>query len=484
MIPIFDNPSAHEQAAKEKFSIPPFIMMENAAHKLAETVQSYNTNNQKAVHIFCGKGNNGADGLALARLLQSKMDITIYCPNIPTTEEGSAQYTMAKKLEINILSDYNNFFADCPTGEIIIVDCIYGIGFHGELPKELQELFTKLNSLENAIRIACDVPSGLGSPNSFKADCTVTMGQLKSILFTDCAKALCGKIITADLGISKNKFESVTVPDEWLITEEDIKLPFRDNISAHKGTYGHTVVFAGEKSGAAIINATAAMNFGSGLTSLFKTNNSNLEQFKISPELMICSELPAKTTSIAIGSGLGSNSEEAISTFVNWFENTKNPACVIDADMFSYPGIKELLDKLNKVPNARIVLTPHLKELQTLLQKLDFNPEYTSIELSKMDRNKIGREFTKQYNNCTLVMKSSVTYIANQKKIYICNKGCQSLAKGGSGDVLAGMITALLAQGYTSIDAALTAVYTHAQSSSKIGQTAYDLTPEKLINNL
>lgn len=484
MIPIFNNPSALEQKAKETFLIPPFIMMENAAHALAEVVQSYNPKNKKSVHIFCGKGNNGADGLALARLLQSKMDITIYCPIIPTTEEGLAQYKMTEKLGLNIQKSYQAFFSSEYKTETIIIDCIYGIGFHGQLPQEIQTLFEKLNSLKDSIKIACDVPSGLGSVNSFIADCTVTMGQLKSALFTDKAKSLCGKIITADLGISRKQFESTMEAESWLITENDIKLPFRKNKSANKGTYGHTVVFAGEKAGAAIISASAAIKFGSGLTTLYITEKSNLQQFKISPELMISTKLPAKTTAISIGSGLGQLSENDIETFISWFEHTNNPACLLDADLFSYINIKEILDRLNIVPKARIVLTPHLKELQTLVKALDFPSEFINCELQELNRSKIGKLFTSKYPNCTLVMKSAITYIANDNNTYICNIGSQCLAKGGSGDVLAGMIAALLSQGYSSKDAAISAVYHHAKVASDFGSDSYKLSPETLINNL
>ncbi|MCR4579972.1 MAG: NAD(P)H-hydrate dehydratase [Treponema sp.] len=482
---IFDNPSEIEVRAKNTFSIPPFLMMENAAHALADFVKKLNPEGKKKVHILCGKGNNGADGLALARLLQSYCEIIIYCPQEPKTEEGKTQYQIAGSLGLLIKNNYEDFFtlkSDIDSDNII-VDCIYGIGFHGDLEPFLKDFFSKINS-QGFIKLACDVPSGLGFQDSFNADYTITMGQLKTKLFTDNAKAKCGKIIVADLGISRKKLESCGEAKACLIEESDIKLPFRKNKSSHKGTYGHAIIFAGEKSGAGIISATAAMKFGCGLTSIYKTKNSNLEQFKISPELMICENIPERASAIAIGSGLGNISDNILNPFIEWFESSKNPACVIDADLFSYPNLKILLDRINKINNARIILTPHLKELFSLLKALNFNEEYIQGNPSDLNRMEIGKAFTRAYPNCTLIMKSAVTYIADKEKIYICNDGVQSLAKGGSGDILAGMAVSLLAQGYSSLDAAITAVETHALAAKSQGPDSFTLTPESLINQL
>ncbi|MBR1638149.1 MAG: NAD(P)H-hydrate dehydratase [Treponema sp.] len=479
MIPVFDNPSDLERKAKENFSIPPFLMMENAASALAKLILELNADGTKSLHIFCGKGNNGADGLALARQVQNKMPVFVYCPIPPSTEEGSVQYTMACKLGIPIKKSFDDFF-QCNPCDSIIADCIYGTGFHGSLPEDIKILFDNLNSLKDVIRIACDIPSGM----SFKADYTVSMGELKLPFFTDKGKNVCGKIIKTELGISSEKFEGLSQPVAEVITKDDIILPYRKNQSANKGTYGHTLVFAGEKSGAAVLCASAAMNFGSGLTSLFKSKNSNLEQFKISPELMICQSIPEKTTAISIGSGLGNIDEDILLPFTEWFHKKKNPACVIDADLLTNKKLKNLLEELNKNKESRIILTPHLKELQILLENLEFDSEFTKCPLTEIDRIKAGKEFTKRFANCTIIMKSAVTYIASEGNIYICQDGSPSLAKGGSGDVLAGMCAALLAQGYSSKDAAITAVETHALASHIASKESYSLTPEKLIKNI
>lgn len=469
---IYDNTTELEKLVKKQYGLPDYLMMENASKAMADLIFSLAKDDtlNKKVFILCGKGNNGADGFALARHLQDSFDVAIICPDRPATQEARTQLQICKRLGIKM---YNDFPSGKPD---FAVDCLYGTGFYGELSEKDKEVLTKL-SQPDCIKIACDIPSAL----FFKADYTVTMGALKFQLFSDKGKAACGKIIVADLGISRTKFQELNLletddeeslsllplPIAYLIEPSDMKLPFRTDRAAHKGNYGHTAVFAGGKSGAGIMAATAAMNFGSGLTSLIKTANSNLEQFKISPELMISTEIPEKTSCIVFGSGLadedGEIPDEAFTMLMNWFSEKENPACVLDADVFDFIELKSLLEELNKAEGARIVLTPHLKEYEKLVDKV---PNLGSL------------------TNITVVRKSANTFISNAGEIYISTDGSQSLAKGGSGDVLAGMIGALLSQGYSAKDAAITAVEAHGLAGKAQGEENYALTPEKLLTNV
>lgn len=462
---VFDNPAQLEKQAKEKYSIPPFLMMENAAKAMADFIKNLPIFPCHVV-ILCGKGNNGADGYALARLLNQTCNITIIATDAPSSEECTIQQQLAEKLGVNAIP-----FTNSITNADIIVDCIYGTGFHGELPQNARTILDWANNM-NAMKIACDIPSGL----YFNADITITMGEQKLVLYSDKAKSVCGKIIVANLGIDRTALENVAEPSAYLVEENDLKLPLRKKRIAHKGTYGHTVVFAGEKSGAGIIAATAAMHFGSGLTTLIKTENSNLEQFKISPELMISNTLPKKTTAILAGPGLGELTDNLITTIAN-----ANVPVVLDADALSSPKITQLLDKLT---NQKVVLTPHLAELVRLLSSIDNKNTLDVTMLSESAENRItaGKIITQKYPNVTVVMKSANTFISSGDNTYIITDGCQSLAKGGSGDVLAGMITALLAQGYSTCDAAITASEEHALAAQKFGEEAYNLTPFELIS--
>lgn len=473
-----------EKSAKEKFAVPDFLMMENAARAMTQVFLP-----SARVLIICGKGNNGGDGYALARLLQGKFDVQIVSLEEPSSMEAKVQCEMCKRLGIEIL-DITKLEEACSTltSNDYIVDCVYGTGFHGQLSDEIKKIIEILND-NCAKKIACDIPSAL----EFVADTTITMGTHKLELYSDKAKEVCGNISVAELGISKDIFESGLEPDAFLVEASDRELPLRKNRSAHKGKYGHTAVFCGDKCGAAILSATASMNFGSGLTSLienpdfFATEGHRipLSQFKISPSLMISDSIPKKTTCIAAGSGFSNFSKAVADTLIKWFEKSESPAVVLDAGMLTSPGSLDLLKQLNKNQNARIVLTPHLSELSQLLQLCpDIPEELCSIStLAEDPESKIaaGKLLNKLFPQTTVIMKSANTFIASGGEVFIVTDGAQSLAKGGSGDILAGLTAALLAQGYSAKSAAITAAEHHALLSQQLGSTSYDLIPEKLL---
>ena len=485
---VFSDSQKVEKEAKSRYAFPEFIMMENAAAALEAAIPPLSS-----VLILCGSGNNGGDGYALARRISGKIPCEIFAIKTPKTEEAINQRKMAEAAGVPILTDLPPDQKLSSYG--VIVDCILGTGFSGELKEPLAGIIEKVNKLP-AYKISCDIPSGL----RFKADLTVTMGCLKTALFNDKAKALCGKIEVADLGIAAEKFQACGSPDAFLIEKADIKLPWRKNKAAHKGTYGHTALFAGEKSGAGILAAEAALNFGSGLVTLVKTENSNLSQFKISPELMISEQIPANTTCVLIGSGLGKVDKDsgtevpptpackALEKVKTWFANAKAPACLFDADLFSWKELPAFLDQLHTArPEGKIILTPHLKELKTFCDSAFPDEDALTVaELTQAEKRiETGKKICKRFPGVTLIMKSANTFIAHEDDIYICDAGSPSLAKAGSGDVLAGMTAALLAQGYTALNAAITAVYAHAFAGTSFaaGQD-WALTAEKLISRI
>lgn len=485
---VFSDSQKVEKEAKARYGFPEFIMMENAAAALEAAIPQLSP-----VLILCGSGNNGGDGYALARRISGKIPCEIFAIKAPKTEEAINQRKMAEAAGVPILTDLPPDQKLSSYG--VIVDCILGTGFSGELKEPLAGIIEKVNKLP-AYKISCDIPSGL----RFKADLTVTMGCLKTSLFDDRAKDLCGKIEVADLGIAAEKFQVCGSPDAFLIEKADIKLPWRKNKAAHKGTYGHTAFFAGEKSGAGILAASAALNFGSGLVTLVKTENSNLSQFKISPELMISEQIPANTTCVLIGSGLGKVDKDsgtevpsgpackALEKVKDWFSRAKSPACLFDADLFSWKELPAFLDQLHSArPEGKIILTPHLKELKTFCDSAFPDEDALTVaDLTQAEKRiETGKKICKRFPDVTLIMKSANTFIAHQEEIYICDAGSPSLAKAGSGDVLAGMTAALLSQGYTARDAAITAVYAHAFAGTSFaaGQD-WALTAEKLISRI
>ncbi len=476
---VFSNPAEIEKLAKEQYALPQFLMMENAAKGIAEFILDFAPEH---VLILCGKGNNGGDGYAVARLLQGKCEVTVISIEAPAAEEAKAQYEMCRRLGIPV-------FSQPPSSKPgIILDCIYGTGFHGELPTSVKDLLEYANK-SKAIKIACDIPSGL----YFQADYTITMGCQKLALYSDKARAVCGKIIVQDLGLARNKFEATS--NVFLIESTDISLPFRKNRAAHKGTYGHTAVFSGDKGGACILAATAAMKFGSGLTTIINHTGSELSQFRIPPALMISDKLPKKTSCILLGPGVIDHNLSDDQMIGDYFRNgNKTHAAVFDAGVFDMKGYIEEIKTYSQEASNKIVLTPHLSELQRFLKRVrEFYSEvsYTEDEISieslansPETKIKIGREINQLFPNAVLIMKSANTFIAYQGNTYIITDGSQNLAKGGSGDILAGMIAALLSQGYTSLDAAITACEHHALTARKLGAEAYNLTPEEIISNI
>lgn len=453
-----------EKSAKEAYALPDFLMMENAARALADFILDFAP---EQVLILCGKGNNGGDGYAVARLLQDKCKVSIIAVEPPAAKEAKAQYEICRKLGLTFSSKFQE--AD------LILDCLYGTGFHGQLPVKIKKLLDSANK-SSAIKVACDIPSGL----YFKADYTITMGCQKLALYSDAAKNVCGKISLAGLGLSREKFEATS--DLYLIEADDLKLPFRKKPSSHKGSYGHTCVFCGSKAGAAILAASAAMNFGSGLTSLLAEKKSALSQFKISPSLMLSDSIPEKTTALAAGSGFTRFSEAAAGKIKDWFNSQKKPAAVFDAGFVTASEFPALLQELNSIKGARIILTPHLAEFSTFLKNLGEELPLQTLIQDPEAKIAAGKKLNQLFPDTTVIIKSANTFIANQGECFVIADGAQSLAKGGSGDILAGLAVSLLAQGYSAKDAAITAAGYHAQLSRKSGQEAYNLTPEKLLD--
>jgi len=496
---VFLDSAAVEKNAKARYSIPEFLMMENAAGALEKAVLSYfeklSTENpsssglEKTVFIACGKGNNGADGLALARFLKGKCRVFVYCPVPPATMEGKAQFEMAEKLGIS----FNNTFDN----QKVFVDCVFGTGFHGEIAEEWKVLFNAAEK-SSAWKIACDVPSGISktglvSEGAFKANETVTMGSMKLALLSDAAKDFTGKITVANLGISEADFTACGDDNLFLSEEKDFKLPWRNTENTHKGKYGHVSCVSGEKAGAAVLSATAALESGAGLSSVIETPFSNISNFKVDPSLMITKTFPSGSLAFTLGNGLGNPDEnESIKSFLQDFEKylselcseNKNTAIVLDADIFYWSKFPSFLKRISSLKNCRIVLTPHPKELAWLSKSLALFKEPLTPASALENRLETGKNFLSLFPECALVMKGANTFIAVNNRIIISNGGGACLSKAGSGDVLTGIIGGLLAQNYTLEDACVTGCALLGIAAESFGKDRFDLTALKLCKEI
>lgn len=477
-----------DASCRASYGLSEEIMMENAAMALECAVRnpyplSGDRRQPQKVLILCGRGNNGADGYTLSRKLRFDYDVSIIQFFDPKTPLCKLQAERAEKCGVRFvkredLSFYDLRFAD------IIVDCVFGVGFHGDLDEKTRAALNDMNSCE-CYKIACDVPSGLRDDGtvcegSFVADLTVTMGALKTCLYSDAAKDIVGVVRCAELGVNRRLYENSNnsnLVKGMLLEESDLILPHRTLCNVNKGTFGHVAIASGEKPGAAMIAGSAALRFGAGLVTLIPKNSSK-KGLEMLPELMVSSTIPAKTNAIAFGMGLGTD-EKLSQQYFDYILAHANIRCVVDADACYASGLKSFLEKKEK----GVVLTPHPKEFQAIIKNCglgDFSLEDCIV--NKLD---FVESFCRKFPKKTLVLKGAnpvIAYFDGYKyKMFINPFGLPCLAKAGSGDVLSGMIAAMLAQQRKSLEAAITASLAHALASRKV-KCDFAMTPQDLMN--
>ncbi len=459
---VFEEVNSLDKRCYEEFALSEDILMEHAANSIASYIKEKFQKNS-SILIVCGSGNNGADGIALARILFNDYDVNLYLHSEPKTEIGKLQLKRAKLIGLNPISEIN---LSCD----VVVDCIFGSGLNKPLKDDTKILIDTLNSID-AFKISCDIPSGINNigqvhSSAFESDITFTMGALKNSLFTDVAKEYVGEIKVCDLGISRDIYEMDS--NTYLLEECDLILPFRNKKNTHKGTFGHLNVIVGTKEGAAKLTAEAGFVFGAGLVTLVNHEAHIVKDFLMQSHF-VCDNCSA----IAIGMGLGKFNDKEISEILN-----KDIPKVIDADLF-YSNL--ILDVLNK-SNNQVVLTPHPKEFVSLLELCDID----KIDVNELQNNrfKYVKEFCKKYPNVVLLLKGANVLIAQNDKIYINNFGTSVLAKGGSGDVLSGFIASLLAQGYSSLDASISGSLAHSLVARNYSKNSYSFTPYDLIQGV
>lgn len=450
-----------DQNCYKTFALSEEILMEHASNGLNRYIRKKFKLNSKIL-IICGTGNNGGDGYTLARLLAYDYNVRVYIHKKPKTAIAKRQLERCEKVGVHFTENLES----CD----VLVDALFGSGFSGALRDEDATLLGLMNDLK-AYKIACDVPSALSKEGkvscyTFRADITISMGALKTAFYSDAAKEVIGKVKVVDLGVSPSLYEGES--DTFLLQKSDLKLPHRKQKNSHKGTYGHTAVIAGEKSGAAIMSALSAFSFGSGLVTVVGNH-----EFSCPYELMHSNAIPKNTTAIAFGMGLGENyTYEDLQTLLY-----NSIPTVIDADAFSSEIFLGLLSQ-----KKELVLTPHPKEFTTILRLCRLG-EFSTQEVQEK-RFELARRFSQKYPSTVLVLKGANTLIAHQSSIYINSFGGNALAKGGSGDVLAGLIAALLAQGYDSLSAAISGSLAQTLGAQKIKKRSFALTPSDIIKGV
>ncbi|MDR3163254.1 MAG: NAD(P)H-hydrate dehydratase [Helicobacteraceae bacterium] len=463
MVALYESVEHLDKRAVESFFMSEELLMEHAALAMKREIISRFPSGAKVL-IVSGSGNNGADGLALARLLAMEKGFlpSVYLPFGTSTWLGSKQLERLKALGIESVGEIR----ECD----VLVDALFGSGFKRKLEDEgATVILSAMNSLR-AFKIACDIPSGVSVDGSFgitaKVDLTVTMGAPKLVLFTDRIKDFAGRIIVGDLGLPKEAFAAHS--DSFLLERSDMKLPLRNVQDSHKGSYGHLAVVMGDKPGAALLSAFASMRFGAGLTTVI--TKSRVQQ--LPPDLIQVRRPLAGTLAIAVGMGLGeAYVDEEITAMI------ADLPVVIDADALYRPFTLDLIKS-----GRNVVLTPHPKEFAALLRLCDLG-EYT-IEEVQENRLALSLTFSNTFPNAILILKGANVIVANGRRRFLNPLGSPVLAKGGSGDVLSGMVGSLIAQGYSPLEAAINASLAHTIAASNFKGANYSMTPSDLIEEL
>lgn len=432
--------------------------------------------------IFCGSGNNAGDGYVIAKLaLDAGFLIKVYALSATDMLKGDAltayqEFTQAGGQPS--LFNFNINLKNC-----LIIDALLGTGVNRQITGYYADTIKLINAALCPV-IAVDIPSGLNADTgnimgcAVKADWTVSFIGLKQGLYTGFAAEHCGKIIYAPLDVSQDLFKRVDYAAKLIRSPS---LPKRHRC-AHKGNNGHVLVIGGDAgfSGAARLAAEAALRIGSGLASV-ATRKSHVNAIGLGrPEIMchavgqenILASLLNKATVIVVGPGLGQT--KWASDLLQKALNSNKPL-VCDADALNF------LAK-NHIYHKNWILTPHPGEAARLLN--------CSTEHIANDRFKAVAEIQKKYGG-VVVLKGAGTLINNGHKTSISKTGNPGMASGGMGDVLAGMVGGLIAQGLDLHSAAKAATYLHgkaadlsAQKQGEIGMLASDLMPfiRKLVN--
>lgn len=490
------------EANADKNGIPYFQLMKNAGQACFDRIEKILEGvKDKNIVVLAGRGNNGGDGIVITDLLldAGANAILVFVSDLPKTDcarlcystyETGLNMCMYVHQKENVMKVLENSDA--------VIDAVFGTGFHGELDDTVSELFAFINGLSDPIKISVDIPSGINSDtgeialNAFKPDYTITLAAVKKGLYSHPAFEYSGALILADIGIPLDCFKGC----EAILSEDILKefLPERKIVS-HKGTYGRLLNISGSGRfpGAALLSTNAALKMGIGLCTLATPMRVINAIAAAIPEAIylpldhefdgfinekavdsVKDELSdAKYSAILIGCGLGNNkSTYELTEFI-----IKNADCpiIIDAD-----GLNAISVNINILTENKkgVIVTPHPAEFSRMTG--------LSVEEIQKNRLSLAKEFAAKYNAVT-VLKGVNTVIASPTgEAFINTTGNPGLAKGGSGDVLSGVIASLVGQGADLFYGAASGVYLHGLAADKLAmeKPLYNILPRDIVNAL
>ncbi len=478
------------------------VLMENAGRQVVAAVESlYPDLADRRVAIVCGKGNNGGDGFVVARTLQQRgVDVSVFVIGRVTEIKGDARVNLEilgrigqTVVEVADETAWELHGAEI-TAHDLIVDAMFGIGLSAPLTGFYETVVADLNEAGVPI-VSIDMPSGMSADTSdlighaIDATVTVALGAPKLPLVLPPAESKSGEVVIADIGIPADVFDQLEGPHIELLTRDQMRplIPARA-VDAHKGDFGRVVVVAGSagKAGAAVLCAHGAMRAGAGLVTVASPRSCQPTIAAHGVEYMTegLDEMPDGTVHfsaisavlgidadvIVAGPGLGRG--EGVTTFVRELLDKYDGPLVLDADALNAFADEPSL--LIGREGRDLIITPHPGEMARLVG--------CSVEDLQADRIGIATDFAKRHKVYVVLKGYRTLVVTPEQKVFVNPTGCAGMATGGTGDVLAGMLAAWLAQLLDAEAACRLAVYLHGSAgeladadNGEVSMTAGDL---------
>lgn len=484
---------AADDAATQRLGLPSLLLMENAGRGVAELALREVPAPHGPVVVVCGGGANGGDGYVAARhLLQRGVSVRVLACKARDEVRGDAAtaLTALERMGGAVLEDGSGWTDEATwRGRLadasVVVDAVFGIGLRDEITGVPAAAIAAMNAVPG-YKVAVDIPSGLDADTGrargvvFRADLTATMGARKIGLVVD-ADAPVGRVEVVDLGVPVIPPEGQGPFCHWM--EGDAiwpRLP-RHGRTAHKGAAGHLLVVAGSegKTGAAVLAGRAALRAGVGLVTLASTAAGQVALDAKVIEVMtaryadgddadprqsapLIASLAARMGAVAIGPGIptGSNMRGVVRELVSRLP----AAMVVDADALNSIGVE--IVRVLSVAQAPRILTPHPGEMARLVGR-------TAGEV-QADRLGMARLLATRARTIVVLKGARTIVAAPDGTAFINPAACGALATAGSGDVLTGVIGALLAQGMRPLEAAQAGVFVHGAAGEEVASRIGD----------
>jgi NAD(P)H-hydrate epimerase len=440
-------------------------LMRRAGEAIAARVKSISEqNNLTEILVVCGNGNNGGDGYVCAQTLKNyQMKVKVLSFDGKLSQDGLREKER-----------YTGEYTDKVEGEII-VDCIFGTGLSRNVEGKYKEVIGQINESRAKV-VSADIPSGLNGDNgrvmgvAVKADYTVAVAYAKAGCYFGDGLDYCGEITVCDIGITSNDYLA------QIYGEEDIKpfFPARRR-NSNKGTYGSANLIAGSEKyrGAAVLSCEGALRSGCGYVKLTATDNVKQNLVCAFPQVIYLDEADLTANAIAVGMGCG-QSEELYKT-IDYILKNYTGKLIIDADglnVLAKYGVNILDDK-----KCEVLITPHIKEFSRLTGE--------SVQEILTDPVFKAQRFAREHNIIVL-LKNAATVICDGQKAVINISGTSALSKGGSGDMLSGLICGGAARGLNLFDAATAYAYVAGEAANNCSQkySDYCTTAKEILKEL